>query len=150
MTVEARLGYGFIVTPDMLEEGLNVDELYEAAKSTPELKKNLGLYFEEDEDGVWPRYSNDILSEIADAHPDFKQHLSSLGTGDRAGDDDRATLMILVESSIQITEGSSDILSPLVQPSADELKTLNDFRTRFINESAGLDDNAWVFGGASF
>lgn len=145
METTAKIGYGFIVSQEVLESGLKAAKLRKAAKETPPLKEDLETYFENFDGEIVVDYPAEIVYQIAGEHPYFSEHLFYFRTGDLAGQDDEGAIAIVVGETLQYADTITS-LQPLVQPKKESLAMLEEFRKQFFKKSARIEPASWVMG----
>lgn len=148
METDASLGYGFIFSTEAPLDVLETAAVYTAAQEIPSINDNLGRHFSEEDGEVSINYPFDMLGTLIIEHPAYENLLTYNSAGDLSGFDDYRVIMIISKETEQRVE-TAGAIKPLVQPSAESIVALEEFKKRFFIDSDEVSEISWVMGSSA-
>lgn len=148
METDVSLGYGFIFSTEAPLDVLETAAVYTAAQEIPSIHENLGRHFSEEDGEVSINYPFDMLGNLITEHPAYENLLTYNSAGDLSGFDDYRVIMIIAKETEQRVE-TAGAINPLVQPSAESIIALEEFKQRFFTDSNEVSEISWVMGSSA-
>lgn len=148
METDASIGYGFVFSTEAPLDVLKTEAVYTAAQEIPPIHENLGRHFSEEDGEVSINYPFDMLGKLITEHPAYENLLTYNSAGDLSGFDDYRVIMIITKETEQRVE-TAGAIKPLVQPSAESIIALKEFKQRFFADSNEVSEISWVMGSSA-